>query len=541
MSRPAWGNPWRGKVQGGAIALPGGASKITEQPQQLNARHYDELGATYLQRGPLAAVTRSPEELAADAAAGRTWRTDAILSGARMHLYGTRLDGWVYCAADGSRWLVSAAPLTVALQTDQPFTASLTLTRFGDFSGPAAQQSVAVSLAELGQAEPDPTHPAGIEAYCAVCDIRPDGSKALLMIYQPVVPFAQSSGWHPLHKRPLGWLELEFSAGDDGFTSTLTVVRTRSQALGSGVWDNYSATDVAMWLQSDSASSVDKGTYYEYTYTPQPLAASGSSGWGWIESSSAYQFGFSGRILALWYDSEGIPEEVTLDALTYGSVSNPPPIEVVSGTQVQHIPKDGSPGSVISDTRQHSLSRTCTVSETYSVVLKRAGVVIDSSSGTASVSLDVTRRFITLDGQQPYSGSRTESVVIEGVTDEQSSEINNSGPVQAVGQLSPVRFTSLMPGNSAAQSSFRATGLYVSSPGGTLTIDPLRYSNNLIGLRRQKVRYSNGSEAFSHGPAAIPGGSHPGLSEVGALAIFGSYNPATSEVSRDQTTPVCWV
>lgn len=540
MSRPAWGNPWRGKVQGGAIALPGGASKITEQPQQLNARHYDELGATYLQRGPLAAVTRSPEELAADAAAGRTWRTDAILSGARMHLYGTRLDGWVYCAADGSRWLVSAAPLTVALQTDQPFTASLTLTRFGDFSGPAAQQSVAVSLADLGQAEPDPAHPAGTEAYCAVCDIRPDGSKALLMIYQPVVPFAQSSGWHPLHKRPMGWVELQLSGGVSGITAVLTVVRTRAQTMGSGTWSNYASGGGVGWEQSDESATVDMGDYLEITYTPRPLTSSvtGTS-FSWSLAAGNYSYSFSGRILALWYTAGGDLEEATLDAATSGTVANPPPTEVVAGSMVIHVPKAGGASTTISDTRVHTLSRTCTCSEQFSVTFRRGGVAVDQSSGAADSSIFNERRFIWQTA--PEYVSRASQVLLDGVTDSEESSTEVAEIRQYLAAISPRWFNALMPGNSAAQSAFRATDMLLLTPGRQVEIDPVRYSNNLIGLRRYQYDYASGVESWRHGPAARPEGVNGGDEVVAFGAVFGSFNPATQEVVRDQTSAVCWI
>lgn len=538
MTRPAWGNPWRGMIQSGEIQLPGGSVKSAAQPSGVHDRHYDEQGATFLQRGPQAGVTRTEPELAADAAAGRTWRADAILSGQRMDLYGQTLGGWIYCAPDGGRWLVPAEDLEISLETDQPLSVSLTLRRFGDFGQPAVEHIVSLELADLGQAEPDPAYPAGASGYLTVCDITPDGARALLMLYQPVVPFSSSSGWHPLHKRPLGWLELTLSGSGAEIEASVAVARTRAQAFGSGVWSGVSSTAVSKFEQADSLSRVDMGTYYQDTYTPMPLAATGSSGWTWYENAGSYEYSFAGRILALWYTAEGELEEVTLDVSTTGTVSNPSPTEVVSGTQVQHVFKDDSPTVVVSDDRQHTLSRTATVTEAFTVTLKRGGVLVDQSTGSASINLNQTRRFIWLSGL-PFFSARSDSVTIDGVTASNSASGESGGPALALGTVSPSWFAALQPGNSAAQAAFRATDMLLLFPGGSLTIDPLRYSNKLMALRR--YRAAAGVETYRHGPAAFPGGADSGTASVAALAVFGSYNPATGEVVRDQTQSVCWI
>lgn len=538
MTRPAWGNPWRGLIQGGEIQLPGGSVKSAPQPSGVHARHYDEQGATFLQRGPQAGVTRTEAELAADAAAGRTWRADAILSGQRMDLYGQTLGGWIYCAPDGGRWLVPAEALEIALETDQPLSVSLTLRRFGDFGRPAVEHIVTLELADLGQAEPDPAYPAGTSGYLTVCDITPDGASALLMLYQPVVPFSSSSGWHPLHKRPLGWLELTLSGGGTEIVASVAVVRTRAQTFGSGVWSGVSSTAVTKFEQADSLSRVDMGTYYEDTYTPMPLATTGSTGWTWYENAGSYEYSFAGRILALWYTAAGEVEEVTLDASTTGTVTNPAPAEVVSGTQVQHVFKSDGHTVLVSDDRQHTLSRTATVEEAFTVALKRGGALVDQSTGTASTSLSQTRRLIWLSGQ-PFSSSRGDSVTIDGEATSNSVSGESAGPTLALGTVSPSWFAALQPGNSPAQAALRATDMLLLFPGGSLTVDPLRYSNKLLALRR--YRAAAGIETYTHGPAAFPGGVHSGAVTVAALAVFGSYNPATGEVVRDQTQSVCWI
>jgi hypothetical protein len=542
MALPAWGNPWRGKVQAGVISLLGGTTKPTTQPTAQNARHYDELGATYLQRGPLAAVSRSTEELAADALAGRSWRNDAVLSGARMHLYGKRLDGWIYCAPDGSRWLVSTGPLCVGIQTDQPLSVTLSLTRFGEFAGgPAETVNPIAALADLQQTEPDPTFPAGTQAYGAVCDIRPDGSKALVMLYVPVVPFAQNSGFHPLSKRPVGWLELTLSGGVGGITATLTVVRTRAQAFGVGSWSISRAVYVQRWVADDALAIVDMGTYYEYTSTPQPLLTEPfGDGWTWLEGGGPSVQSFTGRILALWYLPNGDLEEVTLDLSVTSTFDNPPPADVVSGSLVQHVFKDGAPTVTISDDRAHYITRACPCTEALSIKLKRGGVLVEEVAGSASSSLTQTRRFIWASGF-PFSSTTNHSVTLNGATATDAQSFDNSGPTLGLGAIGPTWFPSAFNGNSAAQAAYRSTDMSFSTLAGFYIADVVRYSNNLLAMRLYHSSNTNGAQTWRHGPAALPGGVHAGAALVPEFSLFGAYNPATGEVLRDQSQATCWI
>lgn len=537
---PIWGSPWRGKIQGGLIELPNATTKASPQPQGLLARHYDELGYTYLQRGPLASAARTPEELAADGAVGRTWRTDAILSGARMYLYGAALNGWVYCATDGTRWLVPADALRVSLQTDQPLSVDLTLKAFGDPGAPAAEQVVNAAVADLGQAEPDSAYPAGTTAYSVVCDITPTGDRALLMLYQPVIPFSSTSGFHPLHKRPLGWLELELTGGAAGITATLTVVRTRAQAFGSGVKTLIDYTTVTKFEQPDTLSRVDMGTYYEDTYTPTPLGATGATGWSWDEGAGNFEFSFANRILALWYLPDLTLEECTLDVSVTATENNPAPTETISGSHVQHVPKNGDPTIVISDDREHKISRSSSATEACSIKLKRGGVLIEEVSGSATSALSQTRWFIRQSGD-PWTSDRTDSVTIAGVTDDSSGSFSGSPPPQGLGVLHASWLTAALPGNSPAQAAYRSSDMLLLTPARSVTLDPLRYSNNLLSLRRYTFLNADSSETYQAGVAARPGGTDGALVTTSFGALFGAYNPATTEVVRDQTTAVCWI
>lgn len=539
MTQPAWGNPWRGLLQGGQIQLPNGSTKAAPQPTFINTRHWDEQGATFLQRGPLAGVTRSSEELAADAAAGRTWRDDAILSGQRMSLYGKTLNGWVYCAPDGLRWRVRTTTLMVPITTSMPLNLNVTLHKFGEFGGTDVSQVVNLALADLQQTDPSPSYPSGTAANLMVCDITQDGSRALLMIYQPVVPFSPpSTNWHPLHKRPLGWLEVAFTSEDGIVSASVTVVRSRSQTLGTSALSDPINTQADGYIQTDTLVRVDMGTYYEDTYTPRPLAASGSlsNRWVWMENAGTYERSISGRVLALWYKEDGGLEEVTIDVSSSGPVSNPPPTETVSGSLVQRVQKSNGAVTVISDDRAHSLARTCSATENFSYVLKRGGAIIDQTTGVASTSIPQTRWFT---GIQQIEATENSSATIDAETNSRSLPLSSSHG-EALYSVAPGWLAVPSLGSGSDEFFYRATDITLVFPSfTTITLTPLRYSNNLIALRR--TRDASGINSYTHGPAAFPEGSDPTSSGVSLNAVYGSYNPATGEVVRDKTQPVCWI
>lgn len=101
------GIPYHGLATGGTLTLPNAETIPHPQPAS---------GDVYIVRRPhWTAPERTPEQLAADAAAGQQWRDYAILSGrirsgvdipTNMLLGGKRLDGWIWFDPDGQPWRV---------------------------------------------------------------------------------------------------------------------------------------------------------------------------------------------------------------------------------------------------------------------------------------------------------------------------------------------------------------------------------------------------------------------------------------------------
>ncbi|MFT3758967.1 hypothetical protein [Thauera sp.] len=130
----------------GKITTPAGVQIATPGVAPLG-------GDAHLIRPPGARPdTRKPDEIAADAAAGRTWLDYGIISGINNRLYGKALGGggmpgWIYCAPDGSRWRVRAQMQSAGL--------SLFFYPFGAFSRsslPGAAQSIGVPMSGISAA-----------------------------------------------------------------------------------------------------------------------------------------------------------------------------------------------------------------------------------------------------------------------------------------------------------------------------------------------------------------------------------------------------
>jgi hypothetical protein len=101
-----FGLPYHGRVVAGSLTLPNSA--VITYPQPSTLRGTD--GETHLVRVPgSVAVQRSTQEQTDDTAAGRQWRTYAILSGKNRMIGGQELgeNHWIYCDPDGGNWVVS--------------------------------------------------------------------------------------------------------------------------------------------------------------------------------------------------------------------------------------------------------------------------------------------------------------------------------------------------------------------------------------------------------------------------------------------------
>lgn len=86
----------------------------------------------------------APTTPAAELAAGRTWLNYNILAGWSQRLAGNILIGWIYIAADGSRWRVAVNPTASHTGTAGRVSFEIVLYRFGEFGSAAGSDPVQV-------------------------------------------------------------------------------------------------------------------------------------------------------------------------------------------------------------------------------------------------------------------------------------------------------------------------------------------------------------------------------------------------------------
>lgn len=98
-------------------------------------------GSSILVRIPGLPVPTTP---AAELSAGRTWLNYNILAGWSQRLAGNILIGWIYIAADGSRWRVAVNPTTSHTGIAGSVSFEIVLYRFGEFGSAAGSDPVQV-------------------------------------------------------------------------------------------------------------------------------------------------------------------------------------------------------------------------------------------------------------------------------------------------------------------------------------------------------------------------------------------------------------
>lgn len=262
-----WGWPWHGVISKAddfspsEIQLPNATTRLHDMPE---APWY-----TYRLKVPgVAAIARTPEQVAADLALGMEWRNEAVLCGRYFQVYGRDLGGWIYCAADGSRWTINWPDEAVS--------------RMGLIGKPADARTLTVNM-PVDNGQSTPVVDFGSGAVLVIIDpmpldITPDGRKAIFMQY------CNDPAYSPGERKiPLGFLLAEV-VGDIGtaFELNVTVLHNRSATLGTTDYVD------AMTVTVDGGGTPNSATGYETR-------------------------DITGRIWAVWFDASGSPQACTID------------------------------------------------------------------------------------------------------------------------------------------------------------------------------------------------------------------------------------
>ena len=390
-----WGRPWHGLVEGGTLTLPNGATM--PHPYPGDAGDADVL-AFRLPGTP--AVVRSPEQAAADAAAGRQWLDYALISGRYdRQLYGQSIGGngtWLYAAPDGSRWLATLAGVPDTHDLTAPWTTTVTCARFGDFGAAPEEHVLTASLADWQQSIPG--HPDGDYAldYMGIVDsanvwvedVTPTGDAAILMI-------GMDAGAQLIDRRPTGFLQLDLS-GTPGIdaTAALTVLRTRAQTLGTVSWSEVYDLVTRRYQRENTTTVTIVGGYptcdgYQSIVTtevPGTMVAGSVSPFDvfWTIGSFDASSSISNRIIGMAF-VDGTPRALLMSASNTTIDAYPSPDISAGGSAERRTPFTGPfpPGAgegcfmggaeLISSTIFWSLSQTITRHTTSTMTLAYEG------------------------------------------------------------------------------------------------------------------------------------------------------------------------
>lgn len=565
-----FGCPYHGLVQGGELLLPNEETISYPQPEMRTYPY--TCGETHLIAIPGApGAQRSEEQQAEDSAQGWQWLDKAILAGGRQQLHGTNVNGWVYVDPNGDRWRV-VHPFTGAVfDITAPYSANLSLHRFGVFGGEPATHSRPMSLSDWGQSTPDLGTLSNVRLRLE--SVSSDGTAAIIMIY---VDAPGSS--LPFYRAPLGFLLLEISGAAETATVSLSVLRTRAQTVGEVQNDTTSTPAFYYNCLVHDYSTNEVGGFPDCTGYLDRINAASDGGWeywgafededtlpaitcpsavtgqlspresleavaGTYTQTSSYQ-----RLLGMCFDAEDniieMAQEVEWESIT----TLPQPTVQASGEHVVRLPH-ASAGSaacnygepeVIQDDRAWVVSRTVSSTE---IMTYRLRVGAQSMEVTGTITASRYQEWSA--DAEGFDQSQSESVSFSGAG---YTEHLNFAP--AVGDT-PIFRQGTSQGGIGMTPGASGTGfgaednVYWYLDQRTYQWGPIRWSNNMLGIAARNFPISDPARRLYFG-ALSPEGSETGspidvLGSDEAQPVYGSYNPITGEMAWGHTTPVCWV
>lgn len=511
MTAPIWGIPRHGRVRSSALTLPGGGTMTYIQPSPSSAGVGDPLLESYGRTIRIAVpgvspVERTPDELAADSAAGYRWQHIAVLSGGQAQLASKSLTGWIYCDPDGLRWCVRCTQIldSVQFSTASPLVLTFTLSRFGDFGVPAEQYSYTATLSDWGLNYPG-ISPSLVKLL--VDDVRGDGAAAVLMVHKR---YAANQGLD--ERRAYSFHEITITGAGSAAAIAINLVRSNAQVLTIDS-SPIALTQVAAGYYSEKDDEGNVIVPWEWRVwpggfglpgnppNPYPVVVGNKSydaRAGIIQNGSGYND--ARRIAAMWYTEAGVLAEVVLRYREDVTVANPEPTAFFAFSREVawffRVEFNGMTGGQIDGTEEW----------------------FGTNSFPEALELSVF--------------SRTSIITTDGVSLEDT----------VVDQ--PHLVGTFERGSFAIQSD--QSGIYGSKTGTGMdgywtSLYLARYANHVIGTRIRRISTLN--EAYH--PPLTPSGQASGAVVVRPVNDithrYGSWCPYTHDTTWADTTPVCYV
>lgn len=584
-----WGCPWHGAVEGGQLTLPSGSTLAWPQPPGDTA---DDAGFTLHARMPdVPPVERTAEELAADAAEGMQWLASAIIAGAgrqesadtgAAYLHGRNVNGWIYAAPDGSRWLVRGLGRKRMYSSDLSMT--LSLSRFGVLGGKARSYSVSASITAAQQdQEAWSSNFNESEAdyrYWQVQDVGAGGDRAIVMTY-----IAKSK------TLPLGFVRLALS-GTPGvdLAATLTKLAGRAERVtdtvevDAGVAEHrgyapYSEEIIPdyPWYPSDPWAYYTERTYGAVAWEsgdglPDDAEVFVTAHVGSGESRSAATY-----LVAMWFDAAGVPQPVHLRVDNRAVMSFPVPSLSVSGKLTSYRRTGATTEYPAVD-----LSRNAAISETLTLELTFGGAAVayerrrnvtftesfhlqggevEVASTRLPGSWKTTRYTYAIDGDDGFSSQWTMEGEWEWYQPPSQPAYWKAATATVTGDRVPWQEGDNIIGtsNPATVSASATLSAGTLSVGGAWLLSPevrlglRRHSNTLLCLQIRSQRAATSPLAATDPGIKIasrslsPAGLGPesaDVAESGArfedILPYGSHNPLTGASAICRAEPVSW-
>lgn len=508
---PPWGCPWHGLIKGYRLALPNGTSPLFPQPSPFGTW---QMGSTSLIQHPGAAeIVRSPDEAAADAAAGRQWWNKAVLAGDTLH--GHALGGWIYIDSAGACWL---ATTTLSELHIEGGLATLTLKRFGVLGGKEEVHAYTFTMPDMGQAEPVLEGSSGlyrVSRYHA----NKTGSAAVFEVSAEFLGELYSR-WR---WRPCGWVELELSGPGAACVVTARTVKTRTETLGTASGTPLVLVDDHWYVEE----KVGGGT--RLTQTP-----TGATTYYRIVQhfavSSTESSGYSGYVVGMFYGDSGL-RELTLSESAVTPYSSP--VAVHTG------PTDFAPSVPVTGTWTSTTTFDTSLTVTYAIdgepVCSYVHSATQSSSQTGVITESGSSLTFSNSADFTPGGSRSDSGSLTWLQD----GMGGLGG-DYINRLAAADSPELIPRNMGGNRVAYQWSL-VGDAKQSVRFSPARHSNALYGLYQA---VSNPAPEIAQnlylpevatfgGPLTLP------ALDGGFDFLYGSWCPVTGQAAR-ALEPVCF-
>lgn len=564
LSKPgAWGCPWHGKVEGGWLTLPNG--QLRNYPSIPGAAWS---GCNFRLRVPgTVDVVRTPEEVAADTAAGRQWTPEALLqfSEATTVLHGGVVlvqALWLYAVAPGQVYKV-IIPDRFQYASDGTL-GIVKLQRYGElreteFFWDPEEHDLVVPGTGFSAADNGWLFNAS-----ARWDVSATGDRAILMAVNDA-----GSVLDPAAVSGALLLTITGNGADVPYAVGVTALSRGIEA------PDYSYTNSIAQRWRPFEWVLDAPTTYDPSSTARPrtettthnsvalvTGAEVSSPPG-TQAFSYYTGIYTANSadvpVAFWLTETGVAaitasydysREHTF-AVSGDMVGSPPRVRVVG---------IGADGSVISDTVTEAGSYAATAEaevttlETWRIELKVDGAALGfielryEHTSTWDFSDTVSGDELNANGWEPpadLAGAKTtinralhDGVAWENLTSTVATAgLLNEYAIPRIG-INPEQLA--YPGQPAI---LWAGALYNVAGTRRLRAAPHWYSNHLVCMSLAELTVPGGIRQWGeYKEAAYPGGTYgTPFTLTGAQVPYGSWNPITTETAISTSAPVNWV